>query len=192
MFANMDRQISYTGPLPSTTSKLHHLPQIDPLFSLPSVPYTSTLKPHTTPMNHPLPPKPPVSKNFISGSFAPPHASATAPRNAKGKGNSNTGENMGKLHTKRAVCRDTAIRSPVNTLGISKAASQIKVHGRDDLELIDRMLDDLKSLDELDDLPHPDTLFSFSQKDDNLHNKSPGEPLGTAQLYTWPSDIQRS
>lgn len=77
-------------------------------------------------MNHPLPPKPPVSKNFISGSFAPPYASATAPRNAKGKGNSNTGENMGKLHIKGAVCHDTAIISPVNMLDISKAASQIK------------------------------------------------------------------
>lgn len=52
------------------------------------------------------------------------------------------------------------------------------MHGRDDLELIDCMLDDLKSLDELDDLPHPDTLFS-SQKDDSLRSKSPGEPLGT-------------
>lgn len=70
MFVDMNRQISYTVPLPETPSDTYLRPQLDLPLSLPSTPCTLSSKPFPPVlMSHPIPPKPPVSKYFIPVSF---------------------------------------------------------------------------------------------------------------------------
>ncbi|KAA8650294.1 uncharacterized protein ATNIH1004_002977 [Aspergillus tanneri] len=170
----MNRQTSYNGPLVMSLS-LVPKPQYGtapfPRSSLPSS-FSSSIP--SGPMNHPLPPKPPTPRYFFH-EYTPRAGNVGTTPPVRDVGESHLADNSFKL----TFSDYEASASKIRTLDSLKTEDVSLPSGEDTSQEYESDCNETSSVNiDIDDLPHPDTLFSWAQSHDTWSCKS-SAPTGS-------------
>ncbi|KAE8348693.1 hypothetical protein BDV28DRAFT_80304 [Aspergillus coremiiformis] len=172
MSFSMDRQISYNGPLvmssPVPKLQFNTLP-----FPNPPLPrsFPSSLTSGT--MNHPLPPKPPVSKSFFHAYVPHVRDPGILPGNSTARRIDRDGCLSVNSEPRSSLDHQVSV---IETNGTPLAAETVTLpSGEDSFRELKGDSEEMSSVNiNIDGFPHPDTFFFFGARnnDDARSHKS--------------------
>ncbi|KAB8071992.1 hypothetical protein BDV29DRAFT_10633 [Aspergillus leporis] len=164
MSFSMDRQVSYNGPLvispPVPKSQSSTIPSPCPLPCC----FPSSLSYGT--MNHPLPPKPPVSKYCVHAYVPHVRDPGISPGNSTARQIDRGGCLNVDSESRSSSGHQVSLAETNDTL--SAAENVILPSGEDFSRDVKSSSDKMSSVDvNIDDFPHPDTFFLVGTRNDN-------------------------